>query len=196
MVVVVWLLSWVWLFATPWTAEPQGFLSFTIPQSFLKLMSFESVMPSNFLILYRPLLPLPSVFPSIRVWCWSCNTLATQGEELICYYITDRYNMFCISTHLLTDIWAISTFQLSGIVLLWVFLHLNGWRGNSLAVQQLVLSTFTAGGVDSRPRGELRFHKPCGTAKKLNNGWRKSKQEQYFMTCEKSLSMGFPRQEY
>ena len=103
-------------------------------------------MPSNFLILYRPLLPLPSVFPSIRVWCWSCNTLATQGEELICYYITDRYNMFCISTHLLTDIWAISTFQLSGIVLLWVFLHLNGWRGNSLAVQQLVLSTFTAGG--------------------------------------------------
>ena len=47
---------------------PQAFLSFTISQSSLKLMSFESMMPSNHLILWRPLLLLPSVFPSIRVF--------------------------------------------------------------------------------------------------------------------------------
>ena len=61
-------LSRVWLFATPWTAECQASLSITISQSSLKLMSIESVMPSNQLVLYCPLLLLPSVFPSIRVF--------------------------------------------------------------------------------------------------------------------------------
>ena len=61
-------LSCVWLFATPWTAGPQTSLSLTISQSFLKLMSIESVMPSNHFILCRPLLLLPSIFPSIRVF--------------------------------------------------------------------------------------------------------------------------------
>ena len=56
------------LFATPWTAAHQPFLSFTNSQSLLKLMSFETVMPSNHLILCRPLVLLPSVFPSIRVF--------------------------------------------------------------------------------------------------------------------------------
>ena len=54
--------------ATPWTATHQASLSFTISQSLLKLRSIESVMPSNHLILCRPLLLLPSVFPSIRVF--------------------------------------------------------------------------------------------------------------------------------
>ena len=62
------LLSRVWLFATPWTAARQVSLPFTISQSLLKLMSIESVMPSNHLILCRPLLLLPSIFPSIRVF--------------------------------------------------------------------------------------------------------------------------------
>ena len=53
---------------TPWTAACQASLSFTISQSLLKLMSIESVMPSNHLILCRPLLLLPSIFPSIRVF--------------------------------------------------------------------------------------------------------------------------------
>ena len=61
-------LSCVWPFATPWTAAHQLFLSFTISQNLLKLMSIESVMPSNHLILCRPLLLLPSIFPSIRVF--------------------------------------------------------------------------------------------------------------------------------
>ena len=62
------LLSRVQLFVTSWTAARQASLSITNSQSLLKLMSIESVMPSNHLILCRPLLLLPSVFPSIRVF--------------------------------------------------------------------------------------------------------------------------------
>ena len=62
------LLSCVQLFVTPWTAAHQASLSITNSQSLLKLISIESVMPSNHLILCRPLLLLPSIFPSIRVF--------------------------------------------------------------------------------------------------------------------------------
>ena len=65
---VVQSLSRVWLFATPWAAARQASLSFIISQSLLKLMFIESVMPSNHLILCHPLLLLPSIFPSIRVF--------------------------------------------------------------------------------------------------------------------------------
>ena len=57
----------VWLFATQWTEACQASVFFTISWSLCKLMSIESVMPSNHLILCCPLLLLPSVFPSIRV---------------------------------------------------------------------------------------------------------------------------------
>ena len=66
-VAVVQSLSRVQLFATLWTAACQAFLSFTISRSLLKLMLMELTMPSNHLILCRPLLLLPSIFPSIRV---------------------------------------------------------------------------------------------------------------------------------
>ena len=66
--VVVWSLSHVQLSETPWTAACQASLSFTISQSLFQLMSIELVMPSNHLILCRPVLLLPSVFPSIRVF--------------------------------------------------------------------------------------------------------------------------------
>ena len=66
-------LSRVLLFATPWTAAHQASLSITNSQSLLKLMSIESKMPSNHLILCHPLLLLPSIFPSIKV---SSNELA------------------------------------------------------------------------------------------------------------------------
>ena len=59
-------LSRVLLFATPWTEARQASLSITNSQSFLKYMAIESLMPSNHLILCRPLLLLPSIFPSIR----------------------------------------------------------------------------------------------------------------------------------
>ena len=68
MVAVVQLLSRVQLFTTPWTAACQASLSFTISQSLLKLMSNKSVMLSNHLNLRHPLLLLPSIFPSIRVF--------------------------------------------------------------------------------------------------------------------------------
>ena len=61
-------LSCVQLFATPWTAAHQASLSMTNSWSLLKLMSIESVMVSNHLILYRPLLLPPSIFPSVRVF--------------------------------------------------------------------------------------------------------------------------------
>ena len=75
------------LFATPWTAARQASLSFTISQSFLKFMSFESVMPSNHLTLCRPLLLLPSTFPSIRVF----------SNELGLHIKWPRYWSFSIS---------------------------------------------------------------------------------------------------
>ena len=62
------LLSRVQLFVTPWTAARQASLSITNSRNLIKLMSIESVMPSNHLILCRPLLLLPSIFPNIRVF--------------------------------------------------------------------------------------------------------------------------------
>ena len=62
------LLCRVQLFTTPWSTARQASLSITNSQSLLKLISIESVMPSNHLILCRPLLLLPSIFPSIRVF--------------------------------------------------------------------------------------------------------------------------------
>ena len=66
-VCIVQLLSLLWFFATPWNAAHQASPYFTICQSLLKLISIESMMPSNHLILCLPLLLLPLVFPSIRV---------------------------------------------------------------------------------------------------------------------------------
>ena len=74
-------LSRVRLFATPWTAARQASLSITNSQSLPKLRSTELVMPSNHLILCRPLLLLPSIFPSIRVS--SMSQLFTSGGQSI-----------------------------------------------------------------------------------------------------------------
>ena len=65
---LVQLLSRVGFFLTPWTATRQASLSITNSQSILKLMHIESVMPSNHLVLCCPLLLLPSIFPTIRVF--------------------------------------------------------------------------------------------------------------------------------
>ena len=66
--IIVQFLSHIQIFATPWTAARQPSLSFTVSQSLLKLMSVESVMLFNCLILCHPLLLLPSIFSSIRVF--------------------------------------------------------------------------------------------------------------------------------
>ena len=74
-------LSRVQLFATPWTAARQASLSITNSRSLPKLMSIESVMPSNRLILCCPLLLLPSIFPNIRVFSKS-QFLASGGQNI------------------------------------------------------------------------------------------------------------------
>ena len=78
---------------TPWTVAPQASLSITNSWNVLKLMSIELVMPSNHLILYCPLLLLPSIFPSIRVFSndsvlcirwpkyWSCSFSISPSNE-------------------------------------------------------------------------------------------------------------------
>ena len=81
------MLSHVQPFATPWTAARQASLSLTISWSWLKLLSIELVTPSNHLILYRPLLLLPSIFPSIRVF---------SNESVLCIRWPKRWT-FSIS---------------------------------------------------------------------------------------------------
>ena len=90
-------LSHVRLFATPWTAECQTSLSITNSQSLLKLMSIESVMPSNHLIVCQPLLLPPSILPSIRVFSnelvlcnrwpkyWSFSSSVSEYSVLISF---------------------------------------------------------------------------------------------------------------
>ena len=75
------LLSHVWLFVTPWTVAHQASPSITNSWSLLKLMSIESVMPSNHLILCCPLLLLPSIFPSI--WSLPTSQLFVSGGQSI-----------------------------------------------------------------------------------------------------------------
>ena len=81
------MLSHVQLFVTPWTAAHQTSLSITNSQSSLRLMSTESVMPSNHLILCHPLLLPPSIFPSIRVF----------SNESVLRIRWPKYWSFCFS---------------------------------------------------------------------------------------------------
>ena len=86
--VVVQSLSRVWLFVIPWTTAHQPSLSFTTSQNLLKLMSIDSMMLSNYLILCHPLLLLPSIFPNIRVF-------SNESDLLIKW---PKYWSFSIST--------------------------------------------------------------------------------------------------
>ena len=90
--VVVQSLSQVQLLATPWTAAHQVSLSFTISQSLLKLMSIESVMLLNHLILCCPLLLLPSIFPSI--WVFSNESALCIRWPKYCYSIVNENYMW------------------------------------------------------------------------------------------------------
>ena len=87
LVVVVQLLNHAWLFVTLWTAACQASLTLTISHSLLKLMTIESVMPSNHLILCHSLLSLPSIFCSIRFF---------SNESALCVWWPKHWN-FSIS---------------------------------------------------------------------------------------------------
>ena len=85
------LLSWAWLFATPWTATHQVSLSISNSRCLLKLMSIESVMPSNHLIPCHPHFLLPSLFPSIRVFS-SESVLHTSLVFLKCMLLRAHFS--------------------------------------------------------------------------------------------------------
>ena len=98
-VVVIPLLSCVWLFETPWTAARQASLFFTISQSLFKLMCTEVVMPSNHLILCRPLLLLPLMCPSIRVF---------SKESALCIRLPKYYTrLFEAQRSKVTHLWSL-----------------------------------------------------------------------------------------
>ena len=107
------MLSCVRLFATPWTTAHQASLSITNSHSLLKPMSIASVMASNHLILCHPLLLLPSIFPSIRVFsnesvlcirwpnCWSFSFSISPFNEYNEYsglisFRTDRMDLLAV----------------------------------------------------------------------------------------------------
>ena len=106
------LLSSVWRFVTSWTAARQASLSITNARRFLKLMSIELVMPSYHLILCRPLLLPPSIFPNIRVfpkesalcirwpkyWSFSLNP-SNEYSELISFRI-EWFNLLAVQENL------------------------------------------------------------------------------------------------
>ena len=103
-------LSHVQLFATPWTAARQASLSITNSQSLLKLMSIELVMPSNHLILCRPLLLLLSIFPSFRVfsnesvlsirwpkyWCFSFSMSPSNEYSGLISFRIDWFDLLAV----------------------------------------------------------------------------------------------------
>ena len=99
---------------TPWTAAHQAFLSFTISQSLLKLMSIESVMPSNHLILCGTLLLLHSIFPSISIFSselalcikwpkyWSFSSSINLSNEYsgLIFFRIDWFDLFAVQCSL------------------------------------------------------------------------------------------------
>ena len=105
---LVQLLSLVWLFATPRTAASQASLFIANTRSLVKRMSIESVMPSNHLILCHPLLCLPSIFPSIRVF---------SKESVLCISWPKYWSLsFCISPS--NEYWGLISFRMDWLDLL------------------------------------------------------------------------------
>ena len=107
-VIVVQQLSHVLLFVTPWTATPQAPLSSTISWSLLKLMSTESVMPSNHLILCCPLLLLTSIFPSIRIF----------SNESALHIKWPKYQSFCFGNNPSNEYLELISFRMDWLDLL------------------------------------------------------------------------------
>ena len=93
------LLCRAWLFATPWTAACQASLSITNSQSLPKLISIESVIPSNHLILWHPLLLPPSIFPSIRVFSSECSS--HQVAKVLEYQVQHQFFQWIFRTDFL-----------------------------------------------------------------------------------------------
>ena len=136
--------SCVLFFATPWTAAHQALLSITNSWSLLKLMSIESVMPSNHLILCHPLLLLPSIFHSIRVFSKESD-------------MTERLN------------WT----ELNWTVWMWELSYKESWALKNWCFWTMVLDKTLEGPLDSKenkpvnPKGNQSFHSLEGLMLKL-----------------------------
>ena len=102
------LLSRVRLFATPWPVARQASLSITNSRSLLKLMSIESVMPSNYLVLCHPLLLLPSISPSIRVF----------SNESVLHIRRPKYRSFSFSISPYSEYSGLTSFSMDWLDLL------------------------------------------------------------------------------
>ena len=135
-------LSHVWLFATPWTAAPQACLSIMNSQSLLRLMSIESMLPSNHLILCCSLLLLPSIFPSIRVfsnesvlhmrwpkyWSFSFSVSPSNEFSLLISFRIDWFDLPAVQGTLIfssTTIWKHQFFGTQSS--LWSNSHIHTW---------------------------------------------------------------------
>ena len=121
MVVVFQLLSHVPLFATPWITA-QASLSFTISQNLLTLMSIESVMPSNHLILCHPLFLLPSIFLSIRVF---------SNESGLCIWWS-KYGSFSFSISPSSEYSSLISFRIDWLHLFFLSKGLSGIFFNTI----------------------------------------------------------------
>ena len=124
--------SCVRLFATPWTAAHQASLSLTNSQSLLKHMSIELVMSSNHLILCHPLLLLPSIFPSIRVF----------SNESVLHISWPKYWSFSFSISPSNEYSGLISFRMDWLHLLAVQRTLKSFKSsNSLALSFLYSPT-------------------------------------------------------
>ena len=101
------LISCVWLFVIPWTAERQASLSITKSGSLLKLMFIKSLMPSDHLILYHPLLSLTSIFSSIRVF----------SNESVLHIKWPKYWSFSFTISPSSEYLGLISFGLTGLIL-------------------------------------------------------------------------------
>ena len=136
--------SHVWLFATPWTAACQASLYITNSRSLLKLISIKSVMLSNHLILCCPLLLLPSIFPSIRVFSnesvfhirwpkyWSFSfSISPSNEYSVLISFWNQFGLISFPSKGLSRIFSNTTVkkhQLFGTQLsLWSNSHIHAW---------------------------------------------------------------------
>ena len=118
------------LFVTPWTAARQASLSFIIFQSLFEHMSMESVMPSNHLILCCPLLLLPSIFPSIRVFQRvSSSHQVAKVFELQLYHRSFQWIFICIYIYIESEEF---TLQLGLCRMLWLLRFLIRQRDTTL----------------------------------------------------------------
>ena len=118
---------------TPWTAACQASLSITNSWSLLKLMSIESVMPSNHFLLRRPLLLPPSIFPSIRVfssesvlciswlkyWSFSFSTSPSNEYSGLIFFRTDWLDLFAVLNYLILFQEQIISLSIASVLFAW-----------------------------------------------------------------------------